>query len=355
MAVTPESNLALIEELQELVGAKTYEPVDGPEFSYPAVGQAVDDEMWQWVTRAIGSGIFATGGYPYWLRGLSSSSETNSQNQMRLTVDNITGDAQPIFNGFYHKLQKDMRLDFPMPLSETTYYVVLELNPLKARSPEGPISVQVYPNELNTESGRQHMLLWSVTRKPNQLLTDAVIVRYRPRASPSFTVTDWSHLPDPTKTLYGTVAFIHGVEKDIVIAKGLDAEEGGATRWESLLTARWETYGDGSSYQWPGHGYRRAIKRKGSTRWLRGRLERVNGTVFSPDSSPGYHVFQLADGDIPAAEVRFRVAGSGVGKNAATGTVTIRGRDHSQAGECRAWVDSNCSWLSLDGIEFDVD
>lgn len=355
MAVTPESNLALIEELQDLVGASTYEPVDGPEFSYPAVGQAVDDEMWQWITRGIGSGIFATGGYPYWLRNNGSASQTNSTNQMRLTVDNITKDAQAIFNGFYHKLKRDILLDFPMPISRTTYYVVLELNPLKARDPEGPISVKVYPNELNTESGRKHMVLWSLTREPNQLLTDATIVRYRPRASPSFTVTDWEHLPDPTTVLYGTVAFIHGVDKDVVIAKGLDAEEGGATRWESLLDARWNTYADGSTYRWPGHGYRRALKRKGKTREIRGRAERVNGTNFSASSSAGYLLFQLGPDDRPAAEVRFITAASGVGKSQTIASVTVRGRDHPDAGEVRVWVDSDCSWVSLDGIKFDVD
>ena len=58
MAVTPESNLALIEELQDLVGASTYEPVDGPELSYPAVGQAVDDEMWKYITLALGDGVW---------------------------------------------------------------------------------------------------------------------------------------------------------------------------------------------------------------------------------------------------------------------------------------------------------
>lgn len=351
---TPESNLALIEELQSLVSAD-YSVPEGPEFSYPAVGQAVDDEMWQWITCGIGSGIFDTGGYPYWLRGLGSGSETNSQNQMRLTVDNITGDAQAIFNGFYHKLVEDMRLDFPMPLSETTYYVVLELNPLKAQSTEGPISVKVYPNELNTESGRKHMILWSVKRKPNQLLTEAEIVRYRPRASPTFTVTDRDHLPDPTTVLYGTVAFIHGVDKDVVIAKGLDSEEGGATRWESLLDARWETYGDGSAYRWPGHGYRRALKRKGRTRELRGRAERVSGASFSASSSDGYLLFRLDPGDQPLAEVRFLTAAAGVGRSQSTATVTIRGKDHSAAGECRVWVDSDCSWVGLDGVKFDVE
>ena len=141
MAVTPESNLALIEELQELVGAKTYEPVDGPEFSCSAVGQAVDDEMWQYITLALGSGVLDTGGSPYLL-----TDARNNDNTMELRVSRFSGNAQAVLNGFYHRLIKNMRLTFEMPLVDTTYYVVLELNPLKAKSPEGPISVKVYPN-----------------------------------------------------------------------------------------------------------------------------------------------------------------------------------------------------------------
>ena len=347
MAVTPESNLALIEELQELVGASTYEPVDGPEFSYPAVGQAVDDEMWQWITRGIGSGIFATGGYPYWLRNNGSASQTNSTNQMRLTVDNITKDAQAIFNGFYHKLKRDILLDFPMPISRTTYYVVLELNPLKARDPEGPISVKVYPNELNTESGRKHMVLWSLTREPNQLLTDATIVRYRPRTSPVFTVTDREHLPDPTTVLYGTVVFIHGVYKDIVIAKGLDAEEGGATRWESLLIPRWETVGYGSTYEYPGHGSLKAIARQGDRRTLRGRWQIAKGNDFTPPSSGGYLLWNLAEDDRPTSEER-RVV---VGYNLAApklGVVNIS----ASTGEVRFHPIDKTSWVDIGEISY---
>ena len=237
MAVTPESNLALIEELQELVGVSTYEPVDGPELSYPAVGQAVDDEMWQYVTLALGTGVLDVGGRPYWLRKLGTDSETNSTNQMVLTVSTNTGTAQAVLNGFYHRLSQDMRLDFPMPLTETTYYVVLELNPLKARSPEGPISVKVYPNELNTESGRRHLLLWTVTRKPNQLLTDATIERVRVKVAPFITVDNPKHMPDPSKVLWGTRCFVTdtGIEYR---ARGGTEDAGGPTEWHPLNLAR---------------------------------------------------------------------------------------------------------------------
>ena len=282
MAVTPESNLALIEELQELVGAKTYEPVDGPEFSYPAVGQAVDDEMWKFVTLALGSGVLDQGGRPYWLRKLASDSETNSANQMRLTVSTTTDNAQAVLKGFYHRLLQDMRLDFPMPLSETTYYVVLELNPLKARAPEGPISVQVYPNELNTESGREHLVLWTVTRQPNQLLTEATVARYRPRVVPTEIVATQDQLPDPTGCLWGSLFFVHETA-EILMAVGATEESGGPTRWLNLTSPEWTP---STSIAFPAVGHRGAPgpswRTIGDKVELRGRVKRSDGSDFNP-------------------------------------------------------------------------
>lgn len=349
---TPESNLALIEELQTLVSADTYEMPDGPEFSYPAVGQAMDDEMWQFVTLALGSGILDDGGYPYWLRKLGTDSETNSENQMKLTVATTTETAQAVLKGFYHRLLEDMRLDFPMPLSETTYYVVLELNPLKARDPEGPISVQVYPDELNTESGREHLLLWTVTRKPNQLLTDATIVRYRPRVTPTITVTRRDDLPDPASVLFGTIAFVYN-DRDIVIARGANNAEGGATKWESLVKPDWVDLQDNDYYGWPGHGYRRGYLDLGGTVKLRGRVSRVTGQDFlvgGSSNTEGYGILTLPSRLAPKRELRFITStNSYSGNKLAVVTVGSDGQVYATP------LLGDCVWISLDGIEFPLD
>ena len=347
MAVTPESNLALIEELQDLVGASTYEPVDGPEFSYPAVGQAVDDEMWKYITLALGNGILDDGGYPYWLRKLGSDSETNSANQMRLTVADTTGNAQAVLKGFYHRLLQDMRLDFPMPLSETTYYVVLELNPLKARSPEGPISVQVYPNELSTESGREHLILWTVARKPNQLLTDATVTRYRPRVAPTITVTRTEDLPDPASVLYGTAALIYN-DNEWFVARGANNAEGGATRWESMSDPG-QSYirPDEGAYKWVGHGARAGAVRYGQIVFLEGRVARAGrfeGENFNAGSD--YHIMTLPVGLRPKSERRFVTKNSGMNAgHTSTVIVYSDGRVIIQPGYTNAW-------LALDGIQY---
>ena len=335
MAVTPESNLALIEELQELVGAKTYEPVDGPEFSYPAVGQAVDDEMWQWVTRAIGDGVIDLGDRPYGLSGFN-----NSNNTAVLTVGTKSETAHAILGGFYHRLTKNMTLSFPMPTTETTYYVTLELNPLKARTPEGPISVQVYPNDLNTESGRRHIILHSVTRRPNELLTDADTGRVRQRVAPVMVFGSHDQLPDldapNAPVLWGAVALVHGIRKDILVAKG-DGDEG-VTRWESIVSPPWNDLVLSSGYEALDDDNRPQWRLIGDMIEYHGQIKRTNGAAFT---SGDYVKFGRISG--PAFMRATYAPAVGTGARSAFVSGTNDGRDVSYYIR-----ESGATWLSID-------
>lgn len=346
MAVTPEGNLALIEELQELAGAKTYEPVDGPEFSFPAVGQAVDDEMWQWVTRAIGDGIIDIGDRPYYL-----SRFNNADNTAILTVGETSESAHSILGGFYHRLTKDMVLSFPMPLSETTYYVCLELNPLKAKTPEGPISIKVYPNEVNTESGRRHIVLHTVTRKPNQLLSEAKTEILRPRVSPLILVGSVGSLPDASSVLYGTVAIVEA-QNDVMVAGNSDSDTGMPTEWISVLSPEWVDLADNNDYGWPGHGYHRGYRRMGSSVELRGRIERIDSAAFKSgggDHDQGYRIMEIPQRLAPKYSMRFITATDGLANNKlAVISVEADGSVYGMP------LLSNASWLGLDGVRFDA-
>ena len=343
MAVTPESNLALIEELQDLVGASTYEPVDGPEFSYPAVGQAVDDEMWQFVTLALGTGILEMGGSPYWLRKFETDSETNSRNQLRLTVSWTTGNAQAVVRGFYHRLVRDMVLDFPMPLTETTYYVVLELNPLKARDPEGPISVKVYPNELNTESGRQHLILWTLTRKPNQLLSDVYLERYSPKVTPMLNVDAERHRPDASTVLWGTRVFCmdSGIEYR---ASGSEEGTSGPTEWVRIGQKKdWTNLGIRDDY-YTWHEVRPEYRIVDGVMEFRGGLRRNSWEPIPGNTAsiigwvPGY--------DLP----NFKGAVAGTqGRIASISTVVSGSSGKRNNLEVRCF-NSGLTWFSLDNI-----
>ena len=346
MAVTPESNLALIEELQELVGASTYEPVDGPEFSYPAVGQAVDDEMWKFITLAMGNGVLDMGDGSYWLKSF------NNANNTVVIEPGRSGLAHAVVGGFYHRLQKSMTLSVPMPTSETTYYVVLELNPLRARDPEGPISVKVYPNEVNTESGRQHLVLWTITRRPNQLLTEASVQRFRPRVSPVMYVWSEDQKPDVNSVLWGSMLIV-GKTNNIYRSEsrvGDDDRTEGA-QWKLLndYDPEFSNPGDTDAYVNAGHGYPRGARltRDGYIE-LRGHLARSDGSNFTVGSH-GYQMYNLKNwpkgsnqqfvtvstGYDPAALVKLEYSPT---------TQTVRAYP----------INRDCSWINLDGVRIYV-
>lgn len=331
---TVESNLALIEELQSLVSADYAQP-EGPELSYPAVGQAVDDEMWKFITLALGDGVLDVGDIPYGLSRLD-----NQSNTAVLTVGKKTGTAQAIVGGFYHRLLKDMVLEFPMPVTETPYYVTLELNPLKARAPEGPISVQVYPNELNTESGRKHIILHTVTRRPDELMTDAVIARVRQRVAPVLVFGSHDQLPelgaDDAPVLWGTVAVVHGIRKDVLIAKG-DGDEG-VTRWESVISPPWNDLVLSAGYE--------ALDAENKPQWrlvgdmieYHGQVKRTNGANLA---SGDYVKFGRISG--PAFMRATYASAIGSGARPAFISGTNDGRDVSFY-----FRESGATWISID-------
>lgn len=343
---TPESNLALIEELQALVSAD-YAAPEGPEFSYPAVGQAVDDEMWKFITLALGNGILDDGGEPYYLRKLGSDSQTNSENQMRLTVATSSGNAQAVLGGFYHRLLEDMRLTFPMPLTRTVYYVTLELNPLKAKSALGPISVQVYPNELNTESNRQHLILWTVTRDPNQLLTEATVTRYRPRVAPAITVAREEDKPDPSTVLWGSTCVVHRTNT-IYVAVGSTGEgETGGTRWKGLDEPNATYTRPDGVYKWVGHGAKPGASKIGQVVYLEGRLargDRFEGQNYNEGND--YEIMNLPPELRPKSERRFITNKDGF--NSSLSSVIVVYAD----GRVVARPNAATAWIGLDGISY---
>ena len=345
MAVTPESNLALIEELQELVGASTYEPVDGPEFSYPAVGQAVDDEMWKYITLAMGNGVLDMGDGSYWLKNF------NNANNTVVLEPGRSGSGHAIVGGFYHRLIRDMVLDIPMPTSETTYYVVLELNPLKAKSPEGPISVKVYPNEVNGESGREHLLLWAITRKPNQLLTESVRQRFRPRVSPVMYVWSEDQKPDVNSVLWGSLLVV-GQSNNIYRSESRvgddDRTEGAQWKLVNDYDPSFTSPADTPTYVYAGHGYRRGARltRDGYIE-LRGRIKRADGSDFTVGDH-GYQMYDLSGWPVGKNQ-RFIASGTGY-----PGTlVTVDYNERTNL--VRVYpVNRDCSWVSLDGVRIYV-
>ena len=339
---TPEELQTQIDELKSLITTQ-YEPPTGTEYSYPVVNQPMNDEMWQYVTLGIGSGVLDEGGQPYWLRGRENVNDTVS-----ITASTTTGTAQAIVNGFYHRLTADKLFTVPAVQATTTYHFCLTYDPAASTEPGGPISLQMYAGTPPTTMGRSHVVLWKVTRRPNQLLTGATVERVRPRVSSAVYVWEEAHKPDPNKQLSGSLCVV-GETNEIYRVSSEGVDESGARGWVSLVSPSWSNPGDSASYVWPGHGHRRGYRRVGDSVELRGRVARSNGSNFVPGGAndAGYLVYELGSGVAPKSEQRFITATSGwTGQQLCVVTVSTTGSVYAMP------VLGPATWLSLDGVRF---
>src|SRR5690625_4782736 len=201
---------AAIEGLQEIV-TPYYQPPSEVEHSFPVVGQGVSADMYQQMSLAQGDGILITDDseYSYRLERMpGGAAETNSTNRMVLKVSQNTGRSEAILRGFYHVLYQDMQIELPPVTTPTTYIIALTYDPRREEEPAGPIRVEVHQNDLPRTHGRKHIVLRTVHRLPNQLLTEATLGRGRQNISPTITVVTEADLPDPTDVLYGTIAIV---------------------------------------------------------------------------------------------------------------------------------------------------
>src|SRR5699024_5738537 len=73
-----------------------------------------------------------------------------------------------------------------------------------------PVKIQVYPGEPPTSQGRVHLLLHTVERRPNELLTQATRTRYRPYTAGIVAVQNNTQLPNPDAYPAGTLAVTSG-------------------------------------------------------------------------------------------------------------------------------------------------
>lgn len=221
----------------------TYTPPSGNETSFPVIGSAVDDKMWQQMMLGMGDGVLDQGGRPYWLRSLD-----NATNTAKLTVSTTTKDAQAVLRGFYHRMQADITISLPPVSAATNYYIALEYDPTRHGQPGGPIRVQT-KTSLTTTSGKANLLLWTVPRNPNQLLSDTTPIQGRQKVAPTSHVDYATNLPDPSKQLWGAQCYIrYGQESGcIYIAIGA-SEDSGPTRWVNINNQGWENLSLGGGY-----------------------------------------------------------------------------------------------------------
>lgn len=250
----------------------------GAQISYPVVGQPLSDAQWQTIAASMGNGVISPGGGPYEVVDARNTDDT-----VRINVSAITGTAEAILSGFFHQLRAPIRVSIPAVTKTTTYYICLTYDPLRSQSADGPISIQVYTSTPPTSSGKKHIVLATVVRQANQVLTDAQINRIRPTVSPTMWVLLESHKPDPSTLLWGTACRVHESGKTYIACSPQNSAgywAGKPDRWEELAPDySWNTLSFASNEYWSG-SYP-AWRKEGNRAQLRGKIYRT------PSMNPG--------------------------------------------------------------------
>ncbi len=282
--------------LEKLIKASPAADFTGLQRSYPVEGQQMTSDMWGNVTLGVGNGILDRGGYPYDLININ-----NSRNTVTIKPED-DGPAAAIVSGYYHELHKNAMFTVPAPSSGTvTYDVVLEYDPAAHNRENGPVILKLIRRGSDRPTGSIQVIVHSITRRANQLLTDAEIVNHRPRIAPTIYVHRPELMPAHDSVLYGTMCVVKTEGR--VYTRMME-------RWEPLEppVERVNLSGTGTDYVWGVNSY---ILRDGPYRRLFGRLRRGDGRNFEPTTT-GYGVYTIPYQDRPQTVLTAKVAaGSG--------------------------------------------
>lgn len=251
---------AEINELKSLITAE-YQPPAGVEYSFPVASQGITQEQWQQMMMPIGDGSIVQNQHEssYILRTHTSDAETNQRNTLILEAgEGSSGKSEAVMAGFFHRLTESIELPFPPVTTTTVYHVTITYDPREFKT--NPLKIQVYPGAPPTTHGRQHHRLYRVTRRPNELLSQATIEKLNPWISPVITVFNDDHLPEPRDLLYGTVAFVvnsGGVNKPSIFVNR------GTQGWvPALRQGRWQDVTVWGGWSTDGSGGRALCRRR---------------------------------------------------------------------------------------------
>ena len=249
-----------LDSLESLISAE-YEPPEGAQYSYPIANQGITQDQWQQMNLTAGDGVIITEDSEYSFRLVKhdTDSETNQRNTLILKVSDNTGRNEASMAGFYFRQTEDIELPFPAVTSTTTYYVTVTYDPRKFKT--NPLRIEVFANDLPRQQGQQHIVLRTVRRSANQLLSQAPISTLRHYVSPVITAVTKSGLPESTDVLYGTLGIVRpGTSGGKVIAgTGEILEARGIHGWHNVLVGQWEDLHIQTGNGWSGSGAVRPV------------------------------------------------------------------------------------------------
>ena len=322
-----------LDSLESLIRAE-YDPPAGAQYSYPVASQGITQGQWQQMMLSAGDGAIVTEDSEHFFRLVKhdTDAETNQRNTLIMKVAQNTGRNEASLAGFYFRQTEDIELPFPPVTSTTVYHVTVTYDPRKFKTE--PLRLEVWAGDPPRAQGQRHLVLRTVRREPNQLLSQAPISTLRHYVSPLITAVTEAGLPDAKDVLYGTLGIVRSRSSGgtVVPGTGQIFESRGIHGWHNLLVGEWVEGSLGSGAK---DGSIRARFTSGGID-LVGRLN-TNGTVTSgnriANMPTGYGLSRAFRSPIYTTRGIYAI---GVGE-------TNNGRSiQIAAGDVSGWIDINC-------------
>src|SRR5699024_6063161 len=255
-----------IDQLESLITAE-YQPPQGAQYSYPIANQGITQDQWQQMMLSMGDGAIVTEDSEHFFRLVKhdTDAETNQRNTLIMKVAQNTGRNEASLAGFYFRQTEDIELPFPPVTSTTVYHVTVTYDPRKFKTE--PLRLEVWAGEPPRAHGQRHLVLRTVRREANQLLSQALISTLRHYVSPVITAVTEAGLPDSKDVLYGTLGIVRSRTSGGTVVPGTGSifESRGIHGWHKLLGAEWDAMKPGpwvscgvfDSQGWSGYAYAR--------------------------------------------------------------------------------------------------
>ena len=194
------------------------------ESSFPVLEQPLTDQQWGQVIEGLGSGILARQSESY---GIPSGAFDNAANTFYIGGRSpLTGDGRAVVSGYLHRYDANEVFTCPAVSATTTYYFGLTYDPTKHADSGGPVSLTLTTSR-PSGSGKVYLPIYRITRRANELLSDATVVDERAFVAPQITVKGATALPPANSVLSYTVA--------------TDWETG--QQWQMQLNGSWKAMG----------------------------------------------------------------------------------------------------------------
>ena len=334
-----------IEGLREII-TTSYETENAIEVSFPVVDRPMNDDEWGALAKAWGSGIISFGQWPY---RLNIDSDADVTNQVRITpaTDVATKDSVGVIEGFAHRLLEDKLLTVPAVTTRTRYLIALQYDPVRAESEGIPIVLDVFAGTLDQSQGKKYALIHEGYRDPSTVLSQMEWKGVRSRLAPTITVHQEASLPNPQHSglIWGTRCLCTSEGTEWMLGHHEDED---VTRmdWHLISDPEWKVFTLAGSRGNASHGYTSSYQKKGRKVRLRGHITRPGGN-FTVGAEWVLGTLPTSARPLQDHVEVTAVSGQSSPKYA---RITVE-----PSGRIVAYVSDESSWVSIDGVEFDVE